>query len=75
MDIDNIDIMALGEELLGQSIWVDWPHMYEAKVCTVETDDSKVELGGKDKSEIVKSGSEGNSQAVFMSLVESITER
>ena len=75
MDIDDIDIMALGAELLGQSIWVNWPHMYEAKVCTVETEDWKVELGGKNNGEIVKTGCEGNSQAVFMSLIESITER
>lgn len=67
--------MELGNSLLGKSVWVNWPHMFEARVVCLETDEGKVEFGGANKSDIVKSISDSTSQTIFTSLAESIADR
>jgi len=71
---DNIDIDGLAKKLLGESIWVNWPHMFEAKVTALETEEWRVELTGKNK-ETKKRKMDSTDEAIFMSNIESVTDR
>lgn len=67
--------MRLGEEMIGNSIWVNWPHMYEAKVVALETYESRVDCEERGSSKLVETASDSRSQGVFMSVLEGFTER
>ena len=68
-------MVGVGKSLLGKSIWVNWPHMFEAKVYSIETDVAKVELGGPNKTDVIETTNDADSQRVFQSLSESISDR
>lgn len=79
---DNIELLKLGEELVGQSIWVNWPHLYEARVVALETYNSRVENKESGPSRavtkanrLVEAPSDSRAQGIFMSLSEGFTER
>ena len=37
-DQGNSDAQVVANEILGQEIWVSWPHMIEAKVTSVQSE-------------------------------------
>ena len=49
--------------------------MFEAKVYSIETDTAKVELGGPNKTDVIETTNDADSQRVFQSLSESISDR
>ena len=59
----NPDPQGVANELLGQEIWVSWPHMIEAKVISVQsethtyslTKDGKIQVDRTEKDEYRKS--------------------
>lgn len=67
--------MKMGEELIGQSIWVNWPHMFEARVISLESHDHRVDREGKDNSKLIVTASDERKSSIFLSLTEGIAER
>ena len=66
------DIAAVAQELLGQEIWVGWPHMVEAKVTKISDKDGTYVLS--DKGTMVREP-EDSRKSDFATLSRGVSER
>ena len=61
-DQGNSDAQVVANEILGQEIWVSWPHMIEAKVTSVQSEshtyslskDGRIQVDRTEKDEFRK---------------------
>ena len=65
------EISAVAQELLGQEIWVGWPHMVEAKVTKISNMEFTYSLS--DKGVMQRDPKEAKTD--FASLAKEVSER